>query len=112
MKKYIFWFFAALFAIAAIYHIVGLFHHVNDAPKWRHAAFVVINTFCIYGLLKRPKWFAYLFFILLVQQLNSHGSSLIDAWNKYHQVSWTDLSVVIITPFIFLALLSEQMNSN
>ncbi len=112
MRKHIFHFFACLFGIAAVYHLAGLFYPVNNAPVWRHALFVIINAGCIYGLLKRPKWFAYVFFAFTIQQLNSHGGSLIDNWNLHHKIAWIDLSVVIITPLIFLALLSEQMNSN
>lgn len=111
MRERIFQLFAILFLIAAVYHFAGLFYPVNDAPKWRHALFVCINGLCVYGMLKRPTWFAYVFFVLLIQQINSHGSSLVDTWVEAHRISWIDLSVVIITPAMFLMLLSEKINS-
>jgi len=104
MRERIFQLFAFFFLITAVYHFAGLFYPVNDAPKWRHALFVGINLLCIYGMLKRPKWFMYFFFVLLVQQLNGHGASLMDYWNKNHSISWIDLSVVLTAPLMFLML--------
>jgi hypothetical protein len=107
MKEKAFQLIAVFFLAAALYHFAGLFYPVNDAPKWRHTLFVGINALCIYGFLKRPVWFMYAFFVLLVQQLNSHGSALVSYWEENHLVSWIDFSVVLSTPLMFLMLVYD-----
>ncbi|MBL0043187.1 MAG: hypothetical protein IPP33_01855 [Flavobacteriales bacterium] len=47
--------FALLSLAAAAYHLVDLFHVVNDSPLWHSALFVAIDVFCAYGLLCRPR---------------------------------------------------------
>jgi len=111
MRKRIFQLFAIFFFVTAVYHFAGLFYPVNDSPKWRHALFVGINLMCVYGMLKRPNWFAYFFFVLLIQQLNAHGNSLVDAWIETHRISWIDLSAVLFTPLMFLMLVSDRVNN-
>jgi hypothetical protein len=110
MKK-VFYLFAAFFTAAALYHFAGLFYPGNEAPVWRHALFVCINLFMASCMLQRPKWFVFVFFILLVQQLYSHGSSLLQVYNQTNQISGIDLAVVIATPVMFAVLVADALHT-
>ena len=114
MRERIFQVFALFFLITAVYHFAGLFYPVNDSPKWRHALFIAINLFCAYGILKRPAWFVYLFFVLLLQQLYSHGSSMVNSWvaTGSYKNSLIDLLVVVTTPLIFMLLVYDLIKTN
>src|SRR5882724_11304852 len=96
--------FAALFALAAVYHLIGVFTPINSSPAWRHFIFVVINSFCVYGLLKRPEYFTFFFLFLMTQQFYSHGKSIIDQWNE-GRIDWISIVVLILMPMIFYHLL-------
>ncbi len=104
--------FALFFIAAAVYHFAGLFYPVNSAPVWRHGLFVVINLLFAWGMLKRPAWFIYVFFVLLLQQLYGHGSALLNHWHQTQHLAWIDLAVVIATPVMFTLLLWEHLNKN
>jgi hypothetical protein len=109
MKKKIFFIvFAAFFVLSAIYHLVGLFIHVNDSPFWRNLLFVVINSFVAWGLLKRPSYFIYLFILLMIQQIYSHGSDLINLWNDHHKLDWLSLLVIVILPVMLVFLIIDR----
>lgn len=86
--------FALFCFITALYHVVGVFYKINDAPPLRHLLFVGVNLFCAYGILKRPTYFVYAFGVLLVQQYYSHGGSVVHTWVEKNQVDW--LSVVVL----------------
>jgi O-antigen ligase len=107
--KKIFIVFAIFFIVSAGYHFVALFFHVNDSPLWRNLLFVVINIFTAYCLLKRPPWFIYLFVILMIQQLYSHGTDLVSLWNSNHRIDWMSLAVIVIMPGIFVFLLLDKI---
>ena len=99
---------AALLAFAAaVYHLIGLFYPVNAAPAWRHLLFVFIDSLCAYGLIKRPKYFVYFFFLFLVQQFYTHGGRLLSEWNDYHRIDWISISVLIFMPVVFFNLILE-----
>jgi len=97
--------FVVLFFLAAIYHFVGIFYKVNDAPVWKHLLFVEIDLFCAYGILRRPKYFAYLFALFLLQQYYSHGTYLINMWNEKKQVHLISLFVLFVLPFALICLI-------
>lgn len=106
-RKILFYTVALFFFIAAIYHAVGIFYKVNDVPVWRHALFVAINLFCVYGLLKRPRYFLYFFCVLIIQQYLSHGSQLINLWYMEHRIDWISLAVLVLLPIGLLGLLDD-----
>lgn len=98
--------FAVFCFITALYHVVGIFYKINDAPAWRHLLFVGINLFCAYGILKRPMYFTYLFGVLLIQQYYSHGGSIVRTWTENKQVDW--LSVAVLTTMSITMILLVQ----
>lgn len=104
--------FAVLFSVAAIFHFVGIFYKVNDAPFWRHVLFVAIDVFCVYGLLRRPKYFVYLFGLFLLQQYYSHGSYLINMWTEKKQLHWISIFILLLLPIILMNLIAEHKSEN
>jgi hypothetical protein len=94
IKKYsktLTYFFSIFFLVAAIFHMVGVFYKINDSPPLRHLFFVFINLFCIFGLIKRPKFFIYFLGILLIQQFYSHGSDIITNYSTFHKIDWISI---------------------
>lgn len=107
--KIIFIVFAVFFILSAVYHLVAVFARVNDSPVWRNLLFTGINLFVAWCLLKRPPWFIYLFAVLLIQQIYSHGSDFLTLWNAQHKIDWMSLGVVLIMPVIFVFLLLDKL---
>jgi len=107
-KSVLFKVFAALFAITSIYHMAGLFVRINDSPIWRHLLFVDINLFCVYGFLKRPKYFVYLFALLLIQQYYSHGTALVQLWLDKKEIDWISVFDLIILPVALICLVEDS----
>lgn len=103
---------AVLTFIALLYHVKGFFYPTSETPAWRHAIFVGINSICIYGLLKRPRWFIWFVGILTIQQWYSHGSYAIELWQKQQSIHWISVGVIIFMPVLFILLLSEKISTN
>lgn len=99
--------FAALAFAAALYHIVGVIHKVNDSPAWRHLLFAGINLFCGYGFIKRPTYFTYFITALLIQQYYSHGSYLIQTWLQASKIHWISIAVLVVLPFSLICLIED-----
>ncbi|MEP7141566.1 MAG: hypothetical protein ABI707_01790 [Ferruginibacter sp.] len=114
MNKKIFNIIFLLFALAAfftaIYHLKSIFYPTPDTPSWRHALFVAINIFVIYGLLKRPVWFVCFVAILTLQQWYSHGSYAYMLWQKEHIIHWISVAIILFLPLLFILLLMDQKN--
>jgi hypothetical protein len=106
--KITFFIFAAFFIISAGYHLVALFIKINDSPAWRNLLFVVINLFVAYCLIKRFRWFIFVFVLLMIQQFCSHGSDLLNLWHSQHVIDWMSLLVLLILPTIFVFLLLDR----
>lgn len=104
----IFWIFALFWVIAAAYHLVGLFGLANDDPAWRHALFVVIDLLLAYGILKRPRYFSWLFLVFLVQQSYTHGSRFLNQWEQQGTVDWISLLVLVVLPVVFYWLRKDE----
>jgi hypothetical protein len=107
IKRILFYVFAILSLLAAIYHFTGIFYKINNSPVWRHAIFVFVNLFCIYGFLKRPKYFIYFYIVLLIQQFYSHGQYLIQLWELEHKVHWISIGVLVLMPIGLICLLAD-----
>ncbi len=104
----LFFLIVAFFALlAALYHVAAFVQVIDNSPSWRHSVFIGISTICIYGLIKRPKWFIWFFGILMVQQLYSHGSHLLMLL-KENKFNLVDAAIVFIMPLVFILLLREQ----
>ena len=87
----------ALFALAAIYHLQAIVWRRVDASDStaRHCLFVIIDISVAFGMFRRPRFFFWLFALLGLQQLHSHGSALIRAlsnrkrWIGNHCSCWS-----------------------
>jgi hypothetical protein len=106
----IFIIFSVISFIALLYHIKGLCYPNNLTPAWRHAIFVGINAICIYGLLKRPNWFIWFVAALTLQQWYSHGSYIIDLWQKQHIIHWISVADILLLPVLFILLRADKKN--
>ena len=116
MSKKIFhiiFFIAALLAFASLlFHVKEYFYPGAQSPPWRHAVFFAVNCICIFGLLKRPEWFTWFIAILTIQQWYSHGSYVIELWQKQHTIHWISVGVIIFLPVIFILLLLNGRSKN
>ena len=103
-RKKLFILFSFFACLAALYHFVGIFYQFDKSPPWRHAIFVAINLICIYGFIKRPKYFFYFLLALLIQQCYSHGTYLWNMWMEQKKIHWLSVIdiVVLIAGFICL----------
>jgi hypothetical protein len=110
-RHFLFKLFAALFIGAAIFHVINLFYKPNEFPGWRHLLFILIAWVCVYGFIKRPRYFVFLFCILVIQQYYSHGSSLINSWMHEHKTDWISLGVLIFLPFPLMLLIQYYRNN-
>ncbi len=99
--------FAAIAWLVAVYHFIGVFYKVNDAPAWRHLLFAGIDLFCGYGVLKRPKYFVYLAAVLLVQQYFSHGTYMVNMWIEKKQVHWISVFDLLLLPIVLICLIED-----
>jgi len=100
--------FAVLGAIAALYHLTRVFYTMDASPRWRHIVFVIINLFCVYGVLKRPAWFTWLLGVLLVQQYYSHGLFLLKMWNEQQKIDWISVADLILLPIVLVCLIEDR----
>ena len=104
------WLFKGAFAFslaAAVYHLVGVFYPINSSPPWRHGVFVGVCLFCSYGFTTRPKYFVYLFAVLFVQQVFSHGQYLVTRWMDHNRVDWNSLVLLTFMPILLVGLINE-----
>lgn len=108
MDKKLFLFFSLFFVGAALYHFIGIFHKINDAPVWRHTLFVIINLFCVYGLLKRPWYFLYFFFLFMLQQFNGHGRKALALLAEGQAIDWVGMCEMPILLAIFILLILDK----
>jgi hypothetical protein len=106
----IFYAFAIISFIAMLYHIKGIFYPTSLTPAWRHGIFVCINIICIYGVIKRPKWFIWFAAILTVQQWYSHGSYALNLWQTENKIHWVSLADIILLPLLIILLIFERKN--
>ena len=105
----IFFYVAALASVVALFiHAKGFFYPTELTPAWRHALFVFINIICIYGFLKRPKWFIWFVVILTLQQCFSHGSYALHLWQAENKIHWISVCDVIFLPVLVCLLFIER----
>jgi len=105
----------AFFGLTAIYHLATvLWPRLDDhGPVWRHWLFVFIDINVAFGLFRRPRFFFWLFGLLGLQQLHSHGSAFVHELARSHRVDWQSLLVLAIFPFAaWLLWLERSQPSN
>ena len=107
VRHIVFIVFALLGFAAMFYHTAGAVQPFDATPAWRHTLFIGICTICIYGLLKRPKWFVWFFGALTVQQLYSHGSHFVQLL-KTDKFNPIDAAVLLLMPLVFTLLLVDR----
>jgi hypothetical protein len=108
-RSILFAMFAFLLCIVVVYHLTGVFYKVDESPVWRHLLFAGINLFCVYGVLKRPKYFVYLAVLLLVQQYYSHGTYMIKLWVEKKQVHWISVFDLLLLPVGLICLIEDSI---
>jgi len=102
--------FAVLATIAALYHLTGVFYTIDATPGWRHILFVIINLFCVYGVLKRPAFFTWFWGVLLVQQYYSHGLYLLKMWHEQQKIHWISVADLLLLPIVLVCLIEDRRN--
>jgi len=96
--------FAVLSFAAMLYHTAGAVQPFDATPAWRHTLFIGICTICMFGFVKRPRWFVWFFGLLLLQQLYSHGSHFIQVFRQ-NKINTIDAAVLLLMPAAFVLLL-------
>ena len=96
-----------LTSVTGTYHLIGIFYEVNSRTPAHHALFVLINAICIYGFIKRPKFFVFAFGALVIHQYYTHGGSLIRHWEAYHSINWIDFFIVLFAPIFLVYLIKD-----
>jgi hypothetical protein len=102
-----FWFWlviSASFVLAALFHVHAAVTH--SLPVWRHVLFAAVNLGVAWGCWRKPRWFIWTFGLLLLQQLNSHGLDLAQAWPE--RIDWNSVVVLLGMPLVALALWRTQ----
>lgn len=99
---------AFLTFVTGIFHLIGIFYEVNDRSTAHHVLFTIINAICIYGFIKRPKFFVFAFGALVVHQYYTHGGSLLRHWKDYHTFKyWIDFFIVLFAPVFLVYLIKD-----
>ena len=103
---------------ALIYHAIVIYCSFSKSPAplinllavLRHILFILVNIVCIYGTLKRPKWFIWFVLVLTLQQWYSHGSYAITLWQQQHIVHWISVADILLLPFLLILLIADKKN--
>jgi hypothetical protein len=111
----IFIIFAILALGALVFHVKEIFYPTTTTKGiislyvlLRHAVFVLINGICIYGIVKRPKWFIGCIGLLTIQQWYSHGTYAIAVWQTLHKIDWISVGVILLMPILFILLIFDS----
>ncbi len=98
-----------LFVAAAIYHAAVFFHPAfrEDGAHWRHAVFFVIDLVCAWYLLKRPRWFVFVFGVLTLETLYGHGTHAWTMWQMHGQIDWLSAGVLVVVPTTLVLLIED-----
>ena len=101
--------YAALFTIAAMYHIIGLIipDEILYLPRWRHGLFVIVDVILVFITLHRTKWSLLIIGVITLQQIYSHGTR---AWTWYTNdqiIDWISIVIIILLPFLNMLLFTH-----
>ena len=89
-------------ALAAAYHVVAIVN--GSAGAGRHALFVALNLLFAAGFWRPFRGFVVLVALLAVQQLASHGQTLLHAFETEQRVDWPSVIVLIAMPLAIAVL--------
>lgn len=109
-KNKIFIVLAVFITIAAVYHLLGIFYNLDHLPVWRHAIFMTVDLFCVYGLIKRPGYFVVLFIVFTIQQYYSHAPYLVETWQNQHAIHWKSVFVLALLPIALTLLIADYFS--
>jgi hypothetical protein len=96
------------FATAACYHFLVIFFKLNDSPVWRNLLFTGINIWCSFEITKVRSFFVILFTLLFLQQLYSHGSSIINNYNEQN-ADWLSIFVLLFLTIVYISLVISAL---
>jgi len=104
MTNRLFWVFAGLFLLAALHHAYEVFDSSlrPDYPIERHVVFVLINLVLAFFMIKRTRYLVPVLLLIAIQQVYSHGDSMLKSYSQGVVLSYTDWTVVILIPIIFI----------
>jgi hypothetical protein len=92
--------------LAAAYHVVAIVN--GSAAAGRHALFVAINLLFAAGFWRPFRGFVVLVALLVVQQLVSHGQTLLRVLEAEQRVDWPSVIVLIAMPLAIAVLVLES----
>jgi hypothetical protein len=98
--------FALGFAGAAAFHAVAVVARIDATPRWRHGLFVAIDLALAGLMIRRPRWFVWVFALLLVQQAWSHGTSLV-AHARAGGVDVASVVTLVALPVVLILLIVD-----
>jgi hypothetical protein len=109
-RERVFLLFAVGFAGAAVFHAVAMVSAIDpSSPRWRHGLFVAIDFALAVSMIRRPRWFVWVFAVLLVQQAWSHGTSLV-AHAKAGSVDVPSIVTLLALPIVLVLLVRDRAN--
>ena len=111
-RKILFIVFAILASVVALYHLIGIFYKINESPAWRHAIFFLVNIICIYGFIKRPKYFILFLSVLLIQQYYSHGIYMVNMWVIQKKIHWISVLNLLILTLALICLVDNHRDND
>ncbi len=95
--------------LTAGYHAVAICRGSSppgESSPGRHGVFVGINLALALGFWCRPPWFVWVFGLLALQQVYSHGGRAI-TWAASGRVDWVSLLVLVVLPVAFAELVRD-----
>ncbi len=111
VRRKIFYLLEVALSIAAVYHGVGLFYRIDGSTVLRHALFVGLDLFCVYGFLTVRPYFVFFFTAFTLQQYYTHGRYLIEMWIHQHEIHWISVAVLVLLPAGLICLIADVLQS-
>lgn len=98
--------------IAAAYHVLAIAKGSGGAG--RHALFVLVNLLFAAGFWRPFRGFIVLVALLALQQLASHGGTLLRVLEVEQRIDWPSVVVLVVMPLAVavVALETRLRNSN
>ena len=104
--------FAAIFAGAAVYHMVGAtgiaFHNV---PPWRHAVWVPINGLMAWAFWLARPWLIAPLAAITAWSFYSHGWLAFLEWRETGHFDWLSLGVIVVLPVMLARAICDARSN-
>ena len=109
LRSRLFQIFAVAFAAAGLFHAAAFIHPeiAEPVPRYWHALFVFVNAGLVAGVLKRPRWFPFVYALYTLQQWVEHGVRGIDVWQSEHRLDWASVVSVLFVPIVLALLIVD-----